>query len=1740
MAAAQSDPSSFDVVTLDVGGVVPGTRVAIQIMARKTQAFQVRSVLLYAGSSIVPQERHNAVWSEAARVPVANEGQLEGLSIEQGERSLTVGFADEMGRARQGVAVKQGPITDDSDYSMGDQVTFTEYDELGRQTETHLPYVSQGSQATGYEGAYNANALQAQKAFYEVPPDEVASVERPFAKTELQRSPLEIPERAVTAGNDEGEGERAEVTTEHRANTRLGDKVLRFQVVYAPADQAESTGFFWWDSWGDDPTRNFYPDADLYVTKTTDPNGRVSEEFTNKAGQTILKRAYLGDGGAGPTNDTYYAYDPHGRLRYILPPSGVVFLTDGGDLRPNPAYNPAPGENQNLGHYLEPYKAGAHLTRYVYDALGREVEKRIPEEEAIYTVYDRLGRVVARQDGPLRQENAWLFTKYDEQGREAITGVWRMDVITSRRDVQDFVDTGTVWFMDYSYDFSLYETRTACSANVDPSRNAAYTDTAFPHIADEEEERVVLLTQHYYDEYPGEYAETTEELWAETFDNLGLGTDVDDGQDGSGWWREWPTGNRTAWAGVSESDGDHVFRVRPDGTTVGIGHEYNVGWTSDPIGISEEAGSEDTHVRVSVDIEGAAPNAERFEYQPGAKEHVHARLYYRVDGEEVLADEWQAGDGSGRVTLEADGIRGSTLEVIVRVRILPDGPGSSYYPSVKLDDVRVERVTPADDGCDLYEAPRFRPVFMEDDHYLSDLHLDVGEGTGALDEYARGFRRSKRTLGKPTVSLVRVLHPDQDYVPGPVAADQGTPVGRHAVELAGWAENLEKAAHTDGIVKVSVQELQAWHQQQQQVTSDALVRGAALAEGETDALGALDEWLSNLSQLAAANGGVAYLDAASISSYNRSIGSVEAWIAQDNMRRLAQVPDEPFYGVADSAVVVGTASLPESGGAIDSTAFDFAALQASQNTMAADYQAIDKAVQVYGVAQRDWMATTTFYDRHGRAIQTHAETHLAERTQVRSTQFAFDGRALQSEADHRTVPGASVGRLQRVRLREATAYDHAGRPVRLYRNVLGEAGYVIAEETERNALGQITTRRLHGDPGERRFAQTVRYAYHPRGWLASMRAYGQGETILPKPQQGSERRTLGGGTLGARGMLALEYFYDTAADGAGGQALPGHEPLHDGTITGLRWQAPGQALTSAGGLPDGIAGGAYAYRYDALGRVTAGRHADYAPETGTYTAGDRYSLAEARYDGNGNLTYLLRCGRGGADSGAGSGSYAGQCAVGIGYGAIDELEYHYEDRHYYHVPKPAVAGQPQAYWSWGGSRPNRLVGVDDRSGSGQGFADGAGYWYGNLAGACTAEMQAAGYTHCGSPEYYYNANGGQRTDRGKGLDAAAYAVNSLPSWVRFEDVNLDEPEEQSGRVLWTYAATGARLRRAVEYAGQVESYTDYAGGAVLEEGLLSTVTTGQGQVRAQTGTDAARVRGWSSEYALRDHLGSVRARFGVEARRQSVAKAVSQGASRAAVQQYEEYYPYGMRLAGRSFIRDSGDDELYHGKRLDQAYGLDWTHYGWRYYDAERGRWVMVDPADEFYTAYSYVGGDPVNFTDPDGAQIGPRVWAAAETAWYSTFGFMHAPHDARNVSNSMGYANNTMMREFATNTGPESRAFGPGSAASISLANSNMTSVAVDAFHRGYVDYTLGLRPDIPSQYKVDFLLHGNSEYDTGYIEEFAVDGDFTQAQFVGSAMYYFNLDEQNNMLDIRVYDTKSAYSLFLHIPPRYGRDSI
>ena len=65
-----------------------------------------------------------------------------------------------------------------------------------------------------------------------------------------------------------------------------------------------------------------------------------------------------------------------------------------------------------------------------------------------------------------------------------------------------------------------------------------------------------------------------------------------------------------------------------------------------------------------------------------------------------------------------------------------------------------------------------------------------------------------------------------------------------------------------------------------------------------------------------------------------------------------------------------------------------------------------------------------------------------------------------------------------------------------------------------------------------------------------------------------------------------------------------------------------------------------------------------------------------------------------------------------------------------------------------------------------------------------------------------------------------------------------------------------------------------------------------------------------------------------------------------------------------------GKKKLYNGKDLVDDFGLNWYHYGARWYDPQIGRWTTMDPADELHSPYVYVGNNPVMLIDPDGRII--------------------------------------------------------------------------------------------------------------------------------------------------------------------------
>ena len=111
------------------------------------------------------------------------------------------------------------------------------------------------------------------------------------------------------------------------------------------------------------------------------------------------------------------------------------------------------------------------------------------------------------------------------------------------------------------------------------------------------------------------------------------------------------------------------------------------------------------------------------------------------------------------------------------------------------------------------------------------------------------------------------------------------------------------------------------------------------------------------------------------------------------------------------------------------------------------------------------------------------------------------------------------------------------------------------------------------------------------------------------------------------------------------------------------------------------------------------------------------------------------------------------------------------------------------------------------------------------------------------------------------------------------------------------------------------------------------------------------------EYTVKDHLGNARVNF---------------RANGAAVTFLEElhYYPFGMTMEGIGTAAVTQNKYRYNGKEMNDDFGLNWSDYGARWYDASLGRWWSVDPLAEpqaNYSPYAYALNNPLSFIDPTG-----------------------------------------------------------------------------------------------------------------------------------------------------------------------------
>ncbi|MCL1665584.1 DUF6443 domain-containing protein [Elizabethkingia ursingii] len=339
----------------------------------------------------------------------------------------SISYFDGLGRPKQELSIKSTP-------NGQDLVSDIPYDSFGRQVQSWLP-VPMGSQ----NGNIQSGVQTAASGYYKKADGSTDPLA--YGEKTLENSPLDRILAQAAPGSDWD-----------------GKKV---QYQYATNADGEVYRYTTSTSWSNNATVSVlglsgtYGANSLYKNIETDEDGNSTIEFKNIQGQTILVRKNNGY----HDMDTYYIYNEYDQIAFVIPPLAVHKGVDSALLN-------------ELAY------------QYRYDGQNRLVEKKLPGKDWEYMVYDEQDRLVLTQDGKLRKQNKWIFTKYDKLGRLAYTGL--MDSEPGRDAQQTIIDNNV----------SIGEDRITAPTVLN-ELNLYYTlENTYP------QNNISLLTINYYDEYP--------------------------------------------------------------------------------------------------------------------------------------------------------------------------------------------------------------------------------------------------------------------------------------------------------------------------------------------------------------------------------------------------------------------------------------------------------------------------------------------------------------------------------------------------------------------------------------------------------------------------------------------------------------------------------------------------------------------------------------------------------------------------------------------------------------------------------------------------------------------------------------------------------------------------------------------------------------------------------------------------------------------------------------------------------------------------------------------------------------------------------------------------------------------------------------------------------------------------------------------------------------------------------------
>ncbi|GAA3950345.1 hypothetical protein GO495_23095 [Chitinophaga oryziterrae] len=327
--------------------------------------------------------------------------QITSLTSQRDIRTTTE-YIDGLRRVLETVQQNTGATSQDA-------VAISQFDQYGRQTIQHLPYLATTN--TTNKGTFRTDINTAQPAFFNT----ITQNKEDFFYQQMlpEAAPIARSSRSMEAGKSYG-GNNVGDRQSERTNT-AADHVRLWRIGNAITDY---------------PVSNVEYDANtLTVTVTTDSDGFNTYQYLDNDGKVVMTARQ------GPTPlytdelRTYFVYDDFGNIRYVIPP-----------LATKDWWSKTVWDFGSTDVTKAALKALAF--KYYYDAKGRIINMEKAGIDNTYSfVYDNRNRLVLVQDATLKGRNKgeWYLYLYDNMDRQTMTALYTNTTAT-RESLQTSMD----------------------------------------------------------------------------------------------------------------------------------------------------------------------------------------------------------------------------------------------------------------------------------------------------------------------------------------------------------------------------------------------------------------------------------------------------------------------------------------------------------------------------------------------------------------------------------------------------------------------------------------------------------------------------------------------------------------------------------------------------------------------------------------------------------------------------------------------------------------------------------------------------------------------------------------------------------------------------------------------------------------------------------------------------------------------------------------------------------------------------------------------------------------------------------------------------------------------------------------------------------------------------------------------------------------------------------------------------